>query len=95
MKIASYVIKGIRYDVPVEIMVKGGPGSGVYIRYKATPVELEEATRKLAADQLEDYIEHMKYGTPHEFAMGLAEKQPKSSYAMFREMNNMDMRRER
>lgn len=79
MKIASYVIKGIRYDIPFEL-IKGGPGSGVYMRHIKTE-ELEEAKAKLAPDQFEDYKQHVRYGTPHEFAMGLAEHRASSNYA--------------
>lgn len=98
MKIASYVIKGIRYDVPRSIMAKGGPGSGIYMRIK-TPEEqatyyqeIAHAKSNMSEDRFKDYMEHRRYGTPHEFAMGLAERRPQSSYAI---MTNEENKRTR
>jgi hypothetical protein len=73
MKVVTFFKNGKRYDAPLEkgwITIHGHP---VYI-----PEENErEDLKRLDRNQQKDYLDHRRAGTPHEFAMGLAEKKPK------------------
>lgn len=71
MKIVTFVKDGKRVDMPYDEFVKawyGDPEGHAEARRHAQEI------KALPEDRKKDYYEHKKAGTPHEFAIGLAER---------------------
>ncbi|MFA6971379.1 MAG: hypothetical protein WC208_08270 [Gallionella sp.] len=74
MQVLSFITsKGVRVDMPRE-MLKIWTEAAWQASVEARRKQHEEAKAKLTPDRYEDYVQHLHAGTPHEFAMALAER---------------------
>lgn len=73
MRVVSFTSHGKRVDIPIEVL-KTWTEAAWQASADARHRNLRNAKEKLSPGQFKDYIQHRRAGTPHEFAMGLAER---------------------
>ncbi len=79
MQVLSFTTKGKRVDIPVEFL-KTWTEAAWQASAEKRRKQHEEAKSKLSPERYKDYLQHIGAGTPHEFALGLAEGRGRSSF---------------
>ena len=74
MQVLSFITsKGMRVDMTMELL-KVWTEAAWQASVEARRKRHEEAKSKLTPDRYADYVQHLHAGTPHEYAMALAER---------------------